>query len=255
MNRRRVVTIIAAILLTLFGMVVVIAYVNSAEGRAQENAELVSILVATEEIPAGTPAASLAGSRSVALRQVPQAVRAEDAVQDLDALGDQVTLERILANEPIVARHFGDPAEAQRPGSGQVEEGLEIITVALEPQRALGGEIAAGDLVGVIVSLEDSGGSDEAATTDPTTGGGDEATSGMVLAGVPVTGVSGVDPEAGAPGDLIMVSLQVDEPDAERIAFGAEFGRLWLTRQAEGETTDTRTRSREDIFDGLGSGN
>lgn len=254
MNRRRALTVLAAILLTIVGMVIVIAYVRSAETRVQEGAGLVPILVAAEEIAAETPAADLADS--VVVREVPRAFVAEDAVPDISEVEDLVTLERILAGEPIVKRQFGDAAEARRGGGGQVAEGLEIITVALEPQRALGGEIAAGDLVGVIVSLEsdsgDSGGEDPT-TTAPSSG--DPAETAMVLAGVPVTAVSGAEPAAttaGAPGDTIMVSLQVDEPDAERIVFGAEFGRVWLTRQGEGEDTDSRTRTRENIFGGLG---
>lgn len=247
MNRRRVLTIVTAILLTLFGTLVLIAYVRSAENRAQQGAELVNILVAAEEIPAGTSAAELSGSSRVAVRQVPQAIRAGDAVQPgFDGLADQVTLERILEGEPIVTRQFGDEAEARRSTGGQAEAGQEIITVALEPQRALGGVIAEGDLVGVIVSIEDSTGG---STADATESGSDEkATSAMVLSGVPVTAVSGADPEVGGANDVIMVSLQVDEPAAERIAFGAEFGRLWLTRQGEGEAPDRKTRRRENLF-------
>lgn len=251
MNRRRVLAIIAAVLLTLFGTVVLIAYVSSAERRAQRGAELVGILVAAEEIPAGTSGASLAGSRSVTRREVPLASRAEDAVTDLAELGDQVTLERILAGEPIVARHFGDADASGRAGA-QVEEGLEVVTIALEPQRALGGRLSQGDLVGVIVSLESETSSSDADIDEPESGDSD-ATTAMVLAGVPVVDVTGADPETGEAANMLMVTLQVDEPDAERIIFGAEFGRLWLTRQGEGEQTDGARRTRDNIFSGLGN--
>lgn len=253
MNRRRVVTIVAAIVLTLFGTIVLIAYVNSAERRAREGAQLVGILVAAAEIPQGTPAADLAGSAQVARQEVPADFLADDAVSDLADLGDQVTTQPILAGEPLVARQFADEGTAAG-GSGAIPEGREIISVALEPQRALGGEIAEGDLVGVIISIEGDGASgggeatDVAASDAEGSGGG----TAMVLAGVPVTRVGGVNADTGETGNAIMVSLEVDEPDAERIVYGAEFGRLWLTRQGEGETIDASRRTGDNIFSGLG---
>ena len=245
MNRRRVLAIVAAVLLTLFGTVVLIAFVNSAERRAQEGAELVGVLVATEEIPAGTPAADIADV--VRRVEVPESSRADDAVIDLEALGGQVTLERILGNEPIVARHFGDEADAQRAGAGGLEEGREIISISLDAQRALGGQLSQGDLVGVIVSFE----SDTAAAEGETTTSGGDAETKMILTGVrvtDVTGGTGAEVEAGAAGQAVTVSLDVDEEDAEAIAFGMEFGRLWLTRQAEGNRLDDQLQTRDRVL-------
>lgn len=248
MNRRRLLAILGAVLLTVFGTIVLVAYVSSAERRAQQGAELVGILVAREEIPAGTSVGDVKGL--VARREVPSSVRAEDAVTNLDDLGRQVTVERILQNEPIVARQFGDAAAAQRSGGGQLSEGLEVITLALEPQRALGGELAQGDLVGVLVSM------DSAATTDTqsdeASGASDDATTAMILAGVRVAGVSGADPEADQAGTNVLVTLEVDQTDAEKIAFGAEYGRIWLTRQAEDEPgVDSDGQTRRKLFKNL----
>lgn len=248
MNRRRVLAVVGALVLTLFGTFVLIAYVNAAEDRAQEDARLVGILVAREEIPAGTSAAELAGS--VARKEVPASARANDAVTDLSGLEDQVTLERILADEPIVARHFGDAVEARRGGgTGELEEGREIITIALEAQRALGGELAAGDLVGVIVSLEgDSTNSDEATTLEQTADG---PVTQMVLANISVTDVTGTDAESvptNQANQAVGVSLDVDQSDAEVIAFGMEFGRVWLTRQADGIRPNGPPQTRDSVL-------
>jgi len=250
MNRRRVLAIVAAILLTVFGVVVIIAYVNAAEERAQETAGLVPILVAAEEIPAGTPAQDLAGR--VAQREVPRAFLPEDAVIDIAELGRRVAVERILASEPLVERQFGDRGSVTRPGEAQLDEGREIITLTLEAQRALGGQITAGDLVGVIVSLQDVPGGDEATTEEA--GSGDRCgVTGMVLTRVEVTEVSGAaDPETGeSGGGAVTVSLDVDQPDAERLAFAAEYGSIWLTRQTNRSgQLDDDLQSCDSIFGG-----
>lgn len=249
MNRRRSIAILAAVLLTVFGTVVLVAFVNSAEQRAQEGAELVRILVAAEEIPQGTSSDAVADA--VAAREVPSVMRAADAVDDISELGDQVTVERILAGEPIVARQFGDEAAAQRGDQGQIDEGRQVVTIALEPQRALGGQVAQGDLVGVIVSVESNGAASDAGASDATGCSGETAS---VLSGIEVTDVSGADPETGeatgATGAL-MVSMDVDESDAEAIIFGAEYGSIWLTRQPAGAQIDGQTQTCDDVFGNL----
>lgn len=249
MNRRRVLAIVAAVLLTVFGVVVIIAYVNAAERRAQESAGLDEILVAAEEIPAGTAARDLEGL--VAVREVPGAFVADDAVTDLNDLGRLVAAERILQGEPIVARQFAERGSVPRRGQDPLDEGREVITLTLEAQRALGGEIAAGDIVGVIVSLDDASGG-EATTGETGSGGRGCGETGMVLDRVEVTDVAGAaDADTGEAGRAVTVSLDVDQPDAERLAFAAEYGRIWLTRQTNRSLqTDDDRQSCDSIFPG-----
>ena len=251
MNRRRVLAIVAAVILTVFGVVVIIAYVNAAEERAQEDADPEPILVAGEEIPAGTSAADLAGR--LATIEVPGALVPDDAVTNLDNLGRQVTVERILEGEPIVARQFDVPGNAPVPGQPQLDEGREVITLTLEAQRALGGQVGPGDLVGVIVSLDDASGDGETPVGETGAGGQGCGQTGMVLARVEVTDVSGAaDPESGeAGGNAVTVSLNVDQPDAERLAFAAEYGSIWLTRQTNRSLqVDDERQSCDTIFRG-----
>jgi pilus assembly protein CpaB len=248
MTRRRLITIVAAVLLTLFGTVILIAYVNSAEQRAQEGQELTTVLVPTEEIDANVPAAEL-GER-VTSREIPRDLRPEDAVSSLDELGERVTTVPLLPGEPLRAGRFQDPDEAQGAGGTNIPENMQVVSVALEPQRALGGRIRAGQTVGVMLSV------DQAEVPSPDNPGEmvnvDTAT-GMVLNGVRVANVSGsFDEETGQTDGAVMVSFAVDQSDAERLIFGAEHGRIWLTEQNEQTATlGGRFRTRENIFEAL----
>lgn len=230
MNRRRLFAILAAVLLTVFGTVVLVAYVNSAERRAQEGADLVTVLVSTSEIDPGTPASELVGSQRIAAREIPASSRPEDAVTSMQDLGDQVTVDRVLEDMPIVERQFGNAVSGGGVGRGALEEGRELISLTLEAQRALGGQIAKGDQVGVMISLAGDAPQDE---TDESQGASCNGTTAMVLTGVPVAEVRGVDPETGEAGGGITVSFDVDQSEAEMLAFGAEYGRIWLTRQRD----------------------
>lgn len=250
MNRRRTLAIIAAVVLTLVGAVIVLGYVESAEDRATQGADPVPVRVANSDIPAGTTAEEVA--QRTGIREVPRSLVAEDAVEtpeDFADLGDQVVTERILAGQQIVVRQFGDGPAGARRGRRGGGEGREVISMRLESQRALGGDIASGDLVGIIVSIEGRSSGDDA--------GGDECTAetGMVLSQVEVVEVTGgvVDPESGegGGGDALMVSFDVDETEAEVLAFAAEYGSVWLTRQTEQSGNRDSDTQRCDVFDVL----
>jgi pilus assembly protein CpaB len=250
MNRRAL-TIVGAVLLTLFGTVLLVAYVSSAERRALEGQELTTVLVATEEIAANTPAAEL--TDLVAAEDVPAELRPEDAVSTLEELGDRVTSASILPGEPLRAGRFQSPDQAQTASGIDIPEGTQIVTLALEPQRALGGRIRPGQTVGVLLSVDQA---DVPDAQDPTQVNVADQSTGMVLDRVLVTNVSGgVDEETGQANSAVMVSFALDESDAERLVFGAEHGRVWLTEQNEDTTTlGGQIRTRENIYRDLDEG-
>lgn len=245
---RRVLTILGAVALTLFGTVLLIAYVNSAEQRALEGQELTTVLVATEEIAANTPAAETANL--VAPEDVPADLRPEDAVTSLDELGNRVTAVNILPGEPLRAGRFQAADQARTAGGIDIPEGTQIVSLALEAQRALGGRIRPGQTVGVVLSVDRA---EVPNPRDPTQVRVADQATGMVLDRVLVTNVSGrADGQANS---AVMVSFALDESDAERLVFGAEHGRVWLTEQNDDTTTlGGQFRTRDNIFRGLSEG-
>ena len=117
--------------------------------------------------------------------------------------------------------------------------GLQEVSVLLEPQRAVGGRLAAGDTVGIVVSM--------------TSQDGTPATH-AVLHQVLVTQVQGapspVDPAAQegedpatassgtpAPSASLMITFAVDAAQAEAVVFGVEHGTLWLSLEPDGADT------------------
>jgi pilus assembly protein CpaB len=249
MARRRVLSIIAAIVLALFGTVVIVAYVNSAEDRAQEGVQLVRVLVASEEIEANTPASEL--DTAVRVEEVPQRLRQPDAVRNIDSQRGKVTIGPIRAGEQIVQRQFGEPDDVRPDGGNQIKKGMEVVSLALEPQRSVGGRLAPGDLVSVIVSVDQAEAQSDIDTTETTD---QRQTTGLVLNGVPVTAVSGgVTEEEGEAANAVIVSLEVSGSDAERIVFGMEHGTVWLTLNGENpEPPNDQIRSQDNVYDGIG---
>jgi pilus assembly protein CpaB len=241
--RRRLLAAIAALVLLVAGTAVLLGYVNGADARAFAGARTVEVLVVDELIPAGTPGDEL--TPLVRTELLPAKAATEGRVTDLSALSGRVATVDLQPGEQLLTSRFAR-AEDQVAGTVQVPDGLSEISVLLEPQRVVGGRLAAGDTVGIYLSQSSAGAPQTAA----------------VLHGVLVTQVQGApaapDPDAdaelvaaGAPAENILLTMAVTSRDAETIVFGAEHGTLWLSLESEGdETGGTRVLDPGTIYVG-----
>jgi pilus assembly protein CpaB len=220
--RRRLLAAAAALVLAVLGSVVLVAYARGADQRAMAGLATVQVLVVAEPVAAGTPAAEL--SALVRTEELPAVAAVPGRVTDLADLTGQVALTDLQPGEQLLAGRFAAPDSLQTPGTVAVPDGLAEVSVLLEPQRAVGGRLVAGDEVGVLISFE-----------TPTT----HATLDRVLVtqvqGAPAPAVSAA--EAGtetasagspAPSASLLVTLALPVREAEQVVFGAEHGTLWL---------------------------
>jgi len=233
---RRLLAAVAALLLLVVGTVVLLAYVRGADARALAGVRTVDVLVADGPIPAGT-AGDQIGSL-VRTEVVPAKSAVAGRVTDLASLKGEVATVDILPGEQLLAGRFARPDDLQAPGTVEVPDGLQEVSVLLEPQRAVGGRLAAGDTVGVVVSQT---GKDGVPATH------------TVLHKILVTQVQGapapVDPAGGkedpstassgtaAPSASLMVTLAVSAAQAEAVVFGIEHGSIWLSLEPEAAQT------------------
>src|SRR4051812_7490078 len=151
--RRRLLAASAALALFVLGTVVLLAYVRGADARAFAGAQPVQVLVVDQLVPAGTPGNGLADF--VRTDTVPAKAAIEGRVTDLAQLDGLVASTDLEPGEQLLAGRFESPQEVQPAGTVAVPEGLQEVSVLLEPQRAVGGRLAAGDTVGVYLSVGD----------------------------------------------------------------------------------------------------
>jgi len=234
---------LAALLLATLGTVALVGYVQSAKDRAVAGERMVDVLVVTDTVAKGTTVAALADS--VETEQVPAKVRAEQAVASLDELEQtSVAVVDLVPGEQVVATRFASPLAA---ADGRAAGDQLTVTVSLEPERALGGQLRPGDTVAVLASFEPFDISGDLGVDGQRMPDGSQSpnTTHMILHKIAVTGVqadeqsedalsvdSGNEGEAAkAPTTNLLVSLAVDGPSAERIVFAAEHGTLWLAAE------------------------
>ena len=229
--RRRILAALAALVLLIAGTFVLLAYVRGADARALAGVRTTEVLVADQVIPEGTPADELAAL--VRTEVLPEKAALDGRVTELGDLTGQVATVDLQPGEQLLATRFAAPDSLGAPGVVPVPDGLQEVSVQLEPQRAVGGRLAAGDTIGVLVSLS-------------------SGRTSAVLHRVLVTQVQGApapaaeDAEGGtdtasagsaAPTSSLMVTLAVTAAQAEAVVFGAEHGSLWLSLEPEGAGT------------------
>ena len=270
---KRVIGLLAAVVLALIGTVALVAFVAGAEERALEGEELVEVYVVTEPIPGGTSGDDI--EDQVIVEEVPAKVRPEDAVDNLAALRGRVAAVDLQPGEQLLESRFVELDEfADREVGVQIPDDMVEITVALDPERAVGGLLEPGQTVAVLASFEpfqlsatvvEINGEEVAlpAAVADAVEGATPNTTDIILRKVLVTAVQQEDnsaldasDESGAtrlntsPEGSLLVTLAVPPFDAERVVFTAEFGTLWLAIEREGvpELEDS-IKTRGNVYD------
>lgn len=220
---RRMMGVIAAVLLGAIGTFVLVAYVRDAEDRAVAGERMVDVVVATKGIDPGTAAEDLGPVTKS--ERVPERVRSNGAITDVQDVKGLVTATALVPGEILLRDRFASPG-ALTKGVGEVKlpKGDMEITLSLEPQRAVGGLIKPGAHVVVIGTPGSSGAS---ADTPP----------GVLAHQVLVTNVQ-VEDRTGepsrdqtqtvAPTKNLLVTLAVDDTSAAKILGFAADDNVWL---------------------------
>ncbi|SDM64333.1 pilus assembly protein CpaB [Geodermatophilus siccatus] len=239
--RRRLLAALAALLLAATGAVVLLAYVRGADARALAGVRTVDVLVVDLPVAEGTPGDQLA--ELVRTERLPAKAAVPGAVTDLGELAGRVATVDLQPGEQLLAARFAVPEDLGVPGTVPAPEGAAEVSLLLEPQRAVGGRLAAGDTVGVHVSLD----------------GRTHAVLSRVLVtqvqGAPVAVADGEGTDTAssggaAPSASLMVTLGLRPEAAEAVVFGMEHGTVWLSLEPEGvDPTGTEVLSPATVYD------
>jgi pilus assembly protein CpaB len=223
-DRRKILLVLAAVIAAL-GTMLVWLYVRGAEGRAQEQFESVNVIVATQEIAPGETFAAARAAGKFDQTKVPANTVLAGANDDLQSLEGTVALTTIYAGEQVIDAKWG--------GSGDIDvtskviaipEGKMAVTVNLTDPQRVAGFVQPGSEVAVFVSVSD---------------GPPSAYSRTLLQRVTVIGVGNTStvtatrttPDGESTSQPIpqtLVTLAVDQKQAERLQWGTNFGILAL---------------------------
>jgi pilus assembly protein CpaB len=267
-----------AVAVAALGMLLLVGYVRGAEDRALAGEELVEVLVVDKPIAQGTPADIL--TPFVRLERVPTKVFADGGIAELSALADLVASTDLLPGEQLVVSRFVAAEILEEHDRIEAPADTLEVTIAISPERALGGQLVPGDVVAVIASFapfdlntfEPSelgpgeiidpneiflGSSDSENATSVKS---PSATS-LILHNVLVTSVQleqlprtvgeevPADTPDLAPTGNLLITLAASIDAVERLVFTAEHGYIWLAAEgADVVDSPTNIQTRETIY-------
>lgn len=214
--KKQVIAIIVAAVLALLAVGALVVYANNADDRALEGTETVEVLQATQDIALKTPVAEIADK--VELVKVPKSVQVPGAVTSLDDLAGQVTKVALVAGDQLSEAKFDEPESVKGPSA--LPDGLQELTLQIDgAARVVGGQIKAGDRVGVYTTYP-------ATTANPI--------NQLLVLKIELAPVTAEGEASGS----ALVTFAVTSLQAQQLVHVSEFGTLWLTRQSDTSVSD-----------------
>ena len=254
-NKRRIIGVLAAMVMAIIGTVALVGYVQSAKDKAVASEALVDVYVVDKLVPKGAEPDTI--KSSVSVEHVPSRLKQSGAITDLDAVGSNVAATDLQPGDQLLAARLVPKAQVSEGVTDKVQ-----ISAVLAAERAVGGTLQKGDLVGVYLSFDpfelgDAGLSTETTdATDPATAAtATDVTSTTVDAPkkspnmtrlefqhVLVTNVQTTDAPVNADakdgkgiaqvtGSQYVVTLALSPEQSERFVFATEFGHVWLSNE------------------------
>jgi pilus assembly protein CpaB len=258
-NRRRVVGILAAMILATIGTVALVGYVQSAKDKAVAEERMVDVYVVDELVPKGAAAETI--KASVSIEQIPARLAQPGAIADLEEVGANVAAADLQPGDQLLAARLVPQDEVAVEVTDKVQ-----VSAMLSPERAVGGSLKKGDLVGVYLSFDpfeyDEAGQDSETVdaieasdaTDIAVPATDEAADDkqtpnltrlefqhVLVTNVQTTNEPVVPDQSdqGDADDLVeqvtgsqyIVTLALSPEQSERFVFATEFGHVWLANQ------------------------
>lgn len=270
--RRRIIALVAALLLAGIGTFVLIGFVQSAEDRATAGQELVTVYVVLLDIEQGTEGSEV--GESIIAEERPVSTRPVNAITDPASLVGLVANADLFVGEVLVDSRWVPPSEADLRRDDLPTRRVATPTGHLEipirfaTEQALGGIIDAGDTVAVIASFDAYAPPD----AEIVEGNGDliaipdsadtevkievQATHIILHHALVIEVQAEANPtfssEEGqavlVPKTGFIVTFALEPADVERLVFAAQYGQLWLANQTSDDTGPTDIVTIDDIF-------
>lgn len=228
MRNWRVLTAVVAVLLALAAGVLTWQYLDDADERARDDAELVDALVAKEEIPKGTSGREAIDDDLFTEEQVPRSAVPETALRSTEGIENLVSAYTVAPGQFVVRNTFVQPTQVSG-FAGVLDEGRQAIAINVDDTRGVAGFVAPNDRVNLLLTLEVGRLEGSQPGIEPVTA------TAFLLPGLKVLAVGDTTATSTTPeGDTREVSsglitLEVSARQALQIAHASQSGTMYLT--------------------------
>lgn len=241
MGRKTVLLIVAVVIATL-GASLVYLYVRGVDNRAIADQAPVEILTVTADIAAGESVDDAQAEGKLILSEVPSNQVLPGALDSTDDISGQTALTSMVPGEQVIAGKWGAISDIDTLG---IPEDMLAVSAQLADPNRVAGFVAPGDEVAIWITRGEAENTTVQLLLDKVTvlGAGDTTMSAKTT-----TDTEGTEVVESLPKTLL--TLSVDQEQAEKIILGGKTGELWfglLTDKSVVEYGDGT--SIEDLFE------
>ena len=238
---RRTLLLLAAMVVAALGTTGVFLYVNGINQRAEEDYELVEILVATAPIAAGTTAQAAQDAGAFELRKfLRKSLSGAPALSDISGISAKVAIAPITEGELVLESKFGDSAVSS---ALPLPEGKLAVSVEMTDPARVAGFVGPGSQVAVFLTTTDDGGAGE--------------TTRLLLPKVSVIAAGAttvVANDTAVPAEELpptLLTLALSQREAQKVVYASSHGQMYfalLNDASKVSATDPGTTA-QNLFD------
>lgn len=242
--KTRILILAAAVVLGLFAAMGAGRYLDAERDRLVRGNEMVTVLVASQDLPTGMTASEIIDKNYLQQREVPRQFIAAGAISSAAALEGKVVASSVSKDEQITQARFKLPAEVGLASA--TPDGYLAISLPYDAARGVGGLVKPGDQVAVIGTLEQD---DEEPQTKIVISKAKVLALGQAIqrdqlenSGVSTAGNEAPLAAGNAAAEMpATITLALTPEDAEKLVFAQEQGSIWLALFAPSDTSTPKT--------------
>jgi pilus assembly protein CpaB len=241
---RRVLAVLAAVVVALIGVFAVVLYANGADARAVAGQQPQTVFIAAKLVPSGTSAADAVATGLMVPTQVAAKGLPAGALSAVDdATGKLVALTDIAPGEFVVASRFGTTPVGQK--AIQVPEGQVAISLSLSDPARVGAFMTPGSRIVIYDTYVPVVGTGVGKAAVP---GGKETQvllDDVLVIAVGSTSLTPAKGEAQAPAAGALVTVALPPATAAKLVHGIQTGTLYAGLRG----TDTKVNLAQIVSD------
>jgi Flp pilus assembly protein CpaB len=201
--------------------ILILVYLNQYRDDVKSGTTPVTVLVAKQTIPKGTPGSVVASKALFTAATIRESQLREGALSDPASLAGRVATREIYEGSQLTGEDFSASASSV---ASTLTDRQRVVSVPLDSAHGLIGTVEAGNRVDVyagfnVVPVRADG--------TPTSGGQSRPMLRLIMSNIPVVKVGSSGSGLGS--RTSNVSLKVNDEQAAKLAFASDNGKIWLS--------------------------
>jgi Flp pilus assembly protein CpaB len=223
-----------AVVAALIAGLAILVYLNRYRQNLQSGTTPVTVLIARQTIPKGTPGTIVASKQLFTATTIRESQLRDGAFSDSASLTGRVATKEIAPGSQLTAAEFSTSSSAL---AATISDRQRIVSIPLDSAHGLGGDVEVGNHVDVyagfnVIPIRPDG--------TPANGGQARPVLKLIIPNVPVVAITSGG--ASLASKVSNVSLRVTDYQAAQLTFASDNGKVWLSLRPSVGAKSTKPR-------------